>query len=104
GKKYEHGSVPATAYAPRHGRAREEEDQAHPHAVEVEERAPGLGGEDRALAYLVVVLGRAGEAVRTRVGGDASGGVALDLGLEPRHRRAGRLTERQHHDGDEHDG
>src|SRR5262249_56311601 len=31
-------------------------------------------------------------------------GVALDLGLESRHRGAGRLAERQHHEGDEHHG
>src|SRR5438445_168765 len=53
----EDGSYAPSRNEGRDQRAREEQDETDALAVKVEEREAGLGGEDRAIAHLLVVLG-----------------------------------------------
>src|SRR5438034_938530 len=94
---------PAPGDEARHERAREEEDEADPFGVRVEEGETGLDAEHGAVADLGVVLRRAREAVRLRVLLHAGGGVALDVRAEPRHGRPAGLAERDHDDDDQDD-
>ena len=71
--------------------------------MQVEEREPGFRRKDGAADHLVVVLPRAREAVRDRVGEDPRARVARHSLARLRHHGAGRLAERDHEDRDEDD-